>query len=279
MLAAAPVRRSRSGAVAFTWDENSAARLAFSRGVGTRYCGVVWLTDAVDREGPQALAPMRRALRKMDGVWVLSAAQVQPLREFLGPAGPPVHHVLFGIDEAFFTAHPYPERPLVVSVGGDRDRDAATLFQALERIRAQRPDVEIVVQSTSTAPPPSGVRVVPYLTHAELRNLYARASVAVIATRDNSHVSGMTVGLEVMSTGRPIVITETAGMDDYFTPEGGAALVPLGDAAALSDHALALLNDPAGAARAGAAARRRVESTFTTRHLASRLAALARRSV
>ena len=63
--------------------------------------------------------------------------------------------VVFGVDSDFFSLAPYPERPLVVSVGGDRDRDPKTLFAALEHVQRARPEVEIIVQSRweSSAPP------------------------------------------------------------------------------------------------------------------------------
>lgn len=261
------------GPVGLTWDENTAVRLAFVRGLSKRYAGVIWLTDAIQRNGPARYHGVRRLLRRMDGLWVLSAAQLDPLRQFVGTDGPPVHHVLFGIDADFFAPQPLPSEPLVVSVGGDRDRDAETLFDALSLLRVERPDVEIIVQSTSTSSPPPGVQVVPYLTHAELRALYARASLALIATRPNMHVSGMTVGLEAMATGRPLVITRSPGMDDYFGDTDGAFMVEAGDSHAMAQGVIRLL-DPATLEHAGLAARTHVEQRFTTAHLAERLASV-----
>lgn len=208
----------------------------------------------------------------MDGLWVLSSAQVKPLERFIGASGPSVRHVLFGVDTDFFVELPLPSAPLIVSVGGDRDRDPETLFEALSLIRAARPDIEMVVQSKSDVLPPEGVAVVPYLTHAELRDLYAKASLVVIATRPNGHVSGMTVGLEAMATGRPVVITESPGMRDYFGSTGGAVMVEAGSATAVSEAALRLLADPVLLAESGAEARAHVEKNFTTTHLARRLA-------
>ncbi|BDV29520.1 hypothetical protein Microterr_01800 [Microbacterium terricola] len=271
ITAISPTRRP-SGPIGITWDENAGALLAITPGLRARFSGVVWLTDSVARAGERPFRAMRRALRRMDAVWVLSTAQVEPLSRFLGPGAPPVHYVRFGVDPDFFAHQSYPDRPLVVSVGGDRDRDPQTLLEALAIVRDARPDVEIVVQSKSGATPPPGITVVPYLTHAELRDLYARASVAVIATRPNLHVSGMTVGLEVMATGRPLVITRTPGMDDYFGGTRAARLVEVGDATALAGETLALLADPESAAASGRAAREHVEAGFTTEHLARRIA-------
>lgn len=267
-----PPGRRASNPVGVTWDENAGALLATTTGLSARYSGVVWVTDSVTRRGGEQFASLRRALRRMDGLWVLSDAQVAPLTAFLGEGAPPVHYVRFGVDQDFFRPTPYPTRPLVVSVGGDRDRDPETLLHAMATLRRVRPDVEIVVQSRTSIDPPAGVSVVPYLSHAELRDLYARASVVAIATRANLHVSGMTVGLEAMATGRPLVITRTPGMDDYFGGTSAARMVEVGDGDALARETLRLLDDPVAGAAAGEAARARVAGGFTTAHLAARVA-------
>ncbi len=265
-----------NGPVGLTWDENSVDRLAATPGLSARYCGVVWLTDQLPRKDPGWAHDRRRMLRRMDGLWVLSSAQTEELAEFVGTDGPSVTHVLFGVDSDFFAYRPLPRSPKVVSVGGDRDRDAETLFEALAELRRLRPDVEVLAQTASTKTPPSGVQTIPYLTHAELRDLYAEASLTLIATRENKHVSGMTVGLESMSTGRPLVITESVGMADYFGGTDGAKLVPSGSAAGLAEAALALLSDRSALEVASVAAREHVEESFTTSHLSQRLAALVR---
>ncbi len=60
-----------------------------------------------------------------------------------------------------------------MSVGGDRDRDTATLYAALEHVHGARPDVELVVQTASELDPPAGVTTVAHLPHVALRELYA----------------------------------------------------------------------------------------------------------
>jgi glycosyltransferase involved in cell wall biosynthesis len=160
----------------------------------------------------------------------------------------------------------------VLSVGGDRDRDPATLFAALERVHAERPDVELVVQTASDLAPPAGVTTVPHVSHRELADLYARASVVAVATRDNLHASGMTVSLEAMATGRPVVMTRTPGIEDYVADGRTGLLAPVGDPGALAAHVLRLLADEHEARAFGAAGRAAVEQRLTTRHLAASLA-------
>lgn len=262
--------RGAGGDVGVTWDENVARRMLLTRPHERMYTGVIWVTDRVERG--QDVGRMREVLRRMDGLWVISRGQVEPLRRFVGEDGPPVGFFTFGVDESFFAARPWPARPLVLSIGGDRDRDPATLFATLERVHAERPDVELVVQTTSDAPPPAGVTVVPHVSHRELAELYARASVVAVATRDNLHASGMTVSLEAMATGRPVVMTSTPGIEDYVEHERTGLLAPVGDAGALAGHVLRLLGDEAEARAFGAAGRALVEQRLTTRHLARGLA-------
>ena len=253
----------------FTWDENAAFRMQVAVPRRRFASGVIWLTDMVDRgHMPDRLIDV---LRSADELWVLSRAQVDPLRALLGADGPRVTAVPFGIDAEFFAPRAFPERPRIVSIGNDRDRDPQTLFRALEILRSQRPDVEIVVQ-TASAGAPEGVRVVERMSHRELRDLYASASVVATATRPNLHVSGMTVTLEALATGRPVVNTDTPGMDQYVTAGETGHLVPVGDAEAMADRLVALVDDPDRAADMGLAGRAAVEASFTTAIMCAHLA-------
>jgi glycosyltransferase involved in cell wall biosynthesis len=208
---------------------------------------------------------------------VLSDAQVEPLRRIIPDT--PVEYVRFGIDHEFFAAQPYPDVPRVVSVGGDRDRDAETLFRALARVHDVRPDVELVVQTASELTPPPGVVKIRHLPHLQLRELYATASLVAIATRPNLHVSGMTVSLEAMATGRPVVETRTPGMDDYVADGETGLLGEPGDAETLAAHMLALLDEPARAASMGEAGRRSVEQRFSSEIMAAAIYDVVRRHV
>lgn len=258
-----PGRRGRSGA-ALCWDESTT--LAMLAGVRARrwFSGVIWATDQVAAHGETGVTrAQRRALLRMDGLWVLSRPQADAVRDWLGPACPPVHFLPFGVDETFYAAAPMPPDAHVVSVGGDRDRDPETLFAALELVHARRPDARLTVQTSSTLAPPPGVTVVPHLKHVEVRDLIASSTVVALATRPNLHASGMTVGLEALSTGRPVVATATAGMDDYF-PLDAADLVPPQDPAAMAEAVLDLLDDPGVATERGRRGREHVVSRHTT---------------
>ena len=75
-----------------------------------------------------------------------------------------------------------------------------------------------------------------------------------------------------MSTGRPVVITSTPGVDDYINDGDNGVLTPTGDPVALAEAIERLLADPAAAAAMGARGRERMVAGMTSRHLAHDLA-------
>lgn len=254
---------------ALTWDENTAFRMQIADPHRAFATGVIWLTDLVRRgASPRHLIDV---LRRAASLWVLSEAQVMPLRDVLGPKAPEVYAIPFGVDNEFFAPAPYPEAPRIVSVGNDRDRDAATLFAAFAIVLREIRDVEIFVQSRSELRPPAGVHVLPQMSHTALRELYASATLIVVATHPNLHGSGMTVALEGMAMSRPVICSDTPGMKQYIHEGESGRLVPPGDVSRLADAMIALLREPAAAAQMGRAGRAQVEQGFTTRTMAASL--------
>ncbi len=194
------VRRSGlvdEDSIELSWEEDVALRMLQESPTGKVLTGVIWATDEDSSLSAKAKRILiRRALRRTHLVWALSRPQVDIVARWLGSDGPPVRYLRFGVDTEFWGEQEFPERPMLFSAGGDRDRDPATLLRAIEIVRRTRPDVDVLVQSRTTLSPPDGVKIVPYLTHAQLRAAYGRASVVAIATRPNLHASGMTVSLE-----------------------------------------------------------------------------------
>ena len=84
------------------------------------------------------------------------------------------------------------------------------------------------------------------------------------------HVSGMTVSLEAMSTGRPVVITQTSGMDDYVH-DGIGRLVKPSNHAALADNVLELLGSPDAAETLGKLAQENVQANHTSDAMARQI--------
>lgn len=82
--------------------------------------------------------------------------------------------------------------------------------------------------------------------------------------------------LEAMSAGLPVVASDIPGNRDLVIPGETGFLVPVGDKGALARKMQTLLNDPALAARMGAAARERISQHFTVDQMVTRHADLYR---
>ena len=253
------------------WDENTAIRMVVLASRQSMFSGTIWATDKLAGRASAELKRVRSVLREMDGVFVNCRAQLDPLRNFLGHDGPAVEWITLGIDVSFWRPSPFPAQPLILSVGGDRDRDSATLFAAFAQVISARPDVKAIVQTTSSEKPPRGVTVVQHFTHLALAELYSNASVVAVATKPNLHGSGTTVSLEAMASARPVVLSAGPAMNDYIDDGVTGWLTPVGDPRALSERILRVLADPAEAEEMGLRARAAVEDRMTSTHLASGL--------
>jgi glycosyltransferase involved in cell wall biosynthesis len=270
--------RLDDAALEICWDERSGVPAAWrsrQRGEPSVATGVIWLTDRA-----RAAAAHRRlagpALRRARLVWALSRAQLPVLRDQFGVRDSRLAHVTFGIDADFFAAGPQAATPgLVVAAGNDRHRDHALAVRAMAEVRRRVPAarLELATRQEVSLPDELGARH-PVLDHRGMRALYQRAAVALVALRPNLHVSGVTVALEAMACGRPVVITDTPGMRDYVEHGVTGLLVPPGDVEALADAVAGLLLDPDRSAQLGRAGRRSVEERYTTVTQARQLAEL-----
>lgn len=255
------------------WDERVGVPSALLGHVPVA-TGVIALTDRSAAQRRIAGAALRKAHR----VWALSTAQLPVLRDEAGIPADRLHHLLFGIDSDFFTpGETQPQPGLVVSAGNDRHRDHATVVRAMTLVRRGVPDarLEIATHHPVEVPADLGVRH-PQLSHGDLRELYRRSQVVVVALHPNLHVSGVTVALEAMACGRPVIITGTPGMTDYVVHGEWGRLVPPGDPEAMASAITDLLLDRDEAAALGGAGHKAVQDRYNTASQAAALAELLR---
>lgn len=86
-----------------------------------------------------------------------------------------------------------------------------------------------------------------------------------------------TVMLQAMAAGRPVIATDVGAVAKIVQPGRTGLLVPPGDAGALADAILTLLEDPTVARSMGAAARAYVAANFSVGEMVQRTAAVYRR--
>jgi glycosyltransferase involved in cell wall biosynthesis len=138
-----------------------------------------------------------------------------------------------------------------------------TLVEAAARWRDRDPVPLVVIAGTGpllpelTAAAQAGQARVRFLGHRDdVPNLLAVADVVVLPSVWEGQAL---IVHETLRAGRPLVATRTGGTPDVTGPDA-ALLVPPGDAGALSEAVLSVLDDPELAARLGEAAIKQAES-------------------
>jgi len=97
----------------------------------------------------------------------------------------------------------------------------------------------------------------------ELRNLYARSRLVVVPLLHSDTDNGVTVILEAMAMGKPVICSRTRGQVDVIQEGTTGLYVPVGDAAALRKAILSLWHEPRRAQEMGRNARAYVEKYHT----------------
>jgi len=153
-------------------------------------------------------------------------------------------------------------------------KGAGDFLGAAERVHRGHPDALFVLVGDGQVPVPavSWVRGLGWLPNADVLALYAGADVVVSPSVIPDAFSR--VVLEAMAAGRAVVATAVGGTPELIEDGESGLLVPRHDPAALAAAIERLLDDPALAARLGAAARRRVQTRFAPEASVERLLAL-----
>lgn len=188
--------------------------------------------------------------------------------------------VHLGVDESFWTPAPTADDGYVLAVGRDLARDYGTLVRAVEPLGA-RTVIAAGPANVAGLELPPNVELRVDIGPREVRDLYAGAACVVVPIRPEGYRygtenSGTIALLEAMATARPVVATERSTLAEYVRSGVTALTVPPEDADALRANIERVLSDRALARSLAASGRAAVENSFTTRHLARRLADLIR---
>jgi glycosyltransferase involved in cell wall biosynthesis len=217
--------------------------------------------------GPAAKRVFADAFRRIDTVVAYGWGEVEELREWLGPEGPRVEFVAFGVD----TEHFRPEREAVlesdvVSIGADPRRDYPLLMGLARRL----PDRTFhVVASADSARElgarPANVRLEVDIPFGRVRECLVGARAVVLPVRENSYSGATTTLLQAMACAKPVVVTRTAAIARGYHLEDGVncRLVPPGELDALEAAVVEVLDNRSVAAGLGLRARETVERHLT----------------
>lgn len=280
-------RRDADGVLAYDERTGVPATLLRGPGQGPIVLGVGWLTGrAAAPRIHGALAA--RALPQAAAVFAQCEGVLPTLhREWRVPWSR-LHFVPVGIDTDFYAVQPWPEpgpATVIASAGEDRYRDHALLVAAVAALRTKHfphtgsngVRLELATGLPVDLPEELGTLYRGRLD-GKMRELYRRSAVVAVALKPTLSGSGLTVALEAMASGRPVVMTDNPGVGDYVEHGVTGLLVPPDDVDAFAAALEALLADPQRCAEMGAAAAVRVRDRFTSGVMAADLAALLKKA-
>jgi glycosyltransferase involved in cell wall biosynthesis len=159
-------------------------------------------------------------------------------------------------------------------------KDHATLLRAAARVVPRRPEVEFaivgegplrehLVRLRRELKIEGKVHFLGFIDQAQ-RLLRAFDVFAM-----SSSMEGLgTIVLDAGLAGVPVVVTAAGGLPEITLNQQTGLVVPVGDASALAQAILRLLDDPALAVRLAEAARQRILADFSVPHMARQYAAL-----
>lgn len=187
-----------------------------------------------------------------------------------------------GIDPDIFPPRSYSARPrriaLVACLRPEKRIDV--LIAAAPRILARYPDAEflivgdgssrdaLVALARSTG---AGARI-RFLGHRDdVPSVLAEADAFVLPSQSEAFPNSI---IEAMASGLPVVATAVGGIPELVADGTTGRLVPPGDADALADAIVHVLENPGRAAEYGRAGRRRVEQSYSYTRMVEQFEAL-----
>lgn len=175
-----------------------------------------------------------------------------------------------GIDQEFWRPMEANGTDTICSAGMEM-RDYPTLIKAIQPLdipchiaagKARGQLFESVKKLYSMDDLPSHITV-GRKSPTELRRLYARSRFVVIPLLPTDTDNGLTVILEAMAMGKPVICSNVEGQIDVIRDGITGIYVPQGDPDALREVIRDLWNDPERAERMGRSARRYIETYHT----------------
>ena len=185
----------------------------------------------------------------IDGVIAYNQTQLTFAREFLKVPDYKLHRIDFQVDQKFYTddGSSYQSRHGIISIGREL-RDYPTFIEAVRGL-----DINVIIvasspwsrrkDETQNRDLPANIELKKGLTSEELRTLYRSCQMVVIPLQNVDSPAGVTSLLEAQSVNRPVIITNTIGIQDSLSDDG-QVLVNIGDVAILRAKIEKFINNP-----------------------------------
>lgn len=237
---------------------------------------VCWLAEQIRSMSKSQVRSVRRSVQSVSMLTVFSRNQIPVLAEALDLPSERIRFIPFGVDTEYYgyreDHRARVEGVRIVAVGGDSERDYATLVRAMESVSAPLTLV-CYPRNIEGLRMPGNVEVLSGIPHEQYRQLLRDADIVVTPTRGPEYPSGQSVVLEAMATGCATVTTDSAAMRDYVDDGRNGLLVPAGDADAMADALNGLISDRGRRDALGSTAARVVQAEFGLRNLWDAVAA------
>jgi glycosyltransferase involved in cell wall biosynthesis len=221
---------------------------------------------------PSVQLPLRAFGDALHAIVTWSTVQRQYAIEELGIPHEKLYLIKHYVDQLFWSPRDR-EANMICSAGAEM-RDYSTLLEALrgtkipchiaaDHVRVDRFGFARRISTESFASSAGSNVTIGRKPVTGLRDLYASSRFVVVPLQPSDTDNGITVILEAMAMGKPVICSRTRGQVDVIQEGVTGLFVPVGDAKAMRQAIVDLWNDPARAERMGRAARAYVEHHHT----------------
>jgi len=216
-----------------------------------------------------------RLAKLVDHFLCLSEESRRELESRYGVEGSRITVIGSRVDTTFFAPDPSTRVERQICSAGAVNRDYKTLLEAVQPLAVSTKIAADTAWAHSTGQVtfdslPNFVEMRSWGSYPNLRQLYAQSAMVVVPL-ERPMLSGVTVALEGMAMGKPVILTRNPYVEEFVRDGENGFFVPHGDAIALRAKIQYILDNPDVAAQVGARAREWVLARYTVEAYVNRI--------